>query len=94
MAALPHSNSFRDVAICVSLMTESFRRRTSGEVMVWGVNAGNPAEMTWSMTPGGEKASSALPEAAACAGTTPCRSPLSVHAFGEPIGTGLQRQDI
>ena len=94
MAALPHSNSLRDVAICVSLMTESFRRRTSGEVMVWRVNAGNPAAMTRSMTYGGEKASSALPEAAACAGTTAVQEPLGVHAFGEPIGTRLQRQDL
>ena len=39
-------NSFRDVAICVNLMTESRWRRTSGEVMVCGVNAGNPAAMT------------------------------------------------
>ena len=49
-------------------MTESFWRRTSGEVMVCRVNAGSPAAMTWSTTPGGEKASSALPDAAACAG--------------------------
>ena len=78
----------------LGLMTESFRRRACGEVMVWDVNAGNPAAMTRSMTYGGEKASSALPEAAACAAYDTVQEPLGVHAFGEPIGTRLQRQDI
>jgi hypothetical protein len=56
------------------LITDSVWRSTSGEVMVCRVNAGNPAAMTRLTTPGGEKASSALPEAAACAGRTPWRS--------------------
>ena len=43
---------------------------------------------------GGEKASSALPEAAACAGMTAVSGAFGVHAFGEPVGTRLQRQDV
>jgi len=74
IAAVPHLNSFRDEAICVSRTVASFWRRTSGEVMVCGVNAGSPASMTRSTTAGGEKASSALPEAAAWAGMVLCCS--------------------
>ena len=50
--------------------------------------------VTAETTPGGEKASSALPEAAACAGRTPCSSASSVHACVDPVGVRLQRQDI
>jgi hypothetical protein len=58
-AAAPVEDRHRDgrfaaLEFWVSMISESLRRRTSGEVMVWGVNAGNPAAMTWSMTYGGE----------------------------------------
>ena len=59
-----------------------------------GVNAGSPAAMTWSTTLGGEKASSALPEAAACAGTTLCRSASACRRPVNRLVRRLQRQDV
>ena len=69
-------------------MTESLWRSTSGEVMVCRVNAGNPAAMTRLTTPGGEKASSALPKAAACAGRTPCSSASACTPSVTRLGGG------
>ncbi len=94
MAALPHSNSFRDVAIWVSLMTESFWRKTSGEVMVWRVNAGSPAAMTpLTMLRRGEG------QQRFARGCRMCRyesvqESFGAYAVGEPVGVRLQRQDI
>ena len=94
MAALPHSSSLRDVAICVSLMTESFRRRTSGEVMVWGVNASNPDAMTWVNDGWRGDGEQCLAGGSRMRRYDTVQEPLGVHAFGEPIGTWLQYHHI
>jgi hypothetical protein len=94
IAALPHSNLFRDVATCVNLITESFWRRTSGGVFVCGVNTGNPAA-TPLTTVGGRRPASLCTEAAACTGPyDTVQESFSVHAFGDPVRSGYSIQDL
>ena len=88
IAALPHSNLFRDVATCVNLITESFWRRTSGGVLVCGVNTGNP-HATPLTTVGGRRPALLCTEAAACTGPyDTVQESFSVHAFGDPVRSG------
>ena len=94
MAALPHSYSFRDVAICVSLMTDSFRRSTSGEVMVCGGEGGQPGVDDTVDDLGWREGEHGLARCGRVRGYDGMTESFWANAFGGPAGSGLQGQYI